>query len=147
MDSQSSDFEELFAAFNARAVKAIVVGGHALAFHGHPRYTKDLDVFLEPDAANAARVLEALTDFGFGSAGLTVEDFARPGPIVQLGVAPNRVDLLTAIDGVTFSEAWAGRVAGRFGRQPVFYLGRDEFLRNKRASGRAQDLADIDAIS
>jgi hypothetical protein len=147
VDSPSSDFEELFAAFNARAVKALVVGGHALAFHGHPRYTKDLDVFIEPSPANALRLLEALVDFGFGSAGLTVDDFATPGPIVQLGIAPNRVDLLTTIDGVTFAEAWAGRVAGHFGSQPAFYLGKEEFIRNKRAAGRAQDLADIDAIS
>lgn len=147
MDNPSSDFEELLACLNARNVKAIVVGGHALAFHGHPRYTKDLDIFVEPTAANAALLLDSLTDFGFGSVGLTVEDFSSPGKIVQLGFAPNRIDLMTAIDGVSFDEAWAGRESGLFGRQPVAYLGRPEFLKNKQAAGRPQDLADIDAIS
>jgi hypothetical protein len=131
---------------NARKVKAVVVGGHALAFHGHPRYTKDLDLFVEPTAENAARLLDALADFGFGGVGLTTDDFSSPGKIVQLGVAPNRVDLMTAIDGVSFDDAWAGRVSGTFGQQPVAYLGRSEFLRNKQAAGRPQDLADIDAI-
>jgi hypothetical protein len=146
VDSPSSDFEELFASFNARSVKAIIVGGHALAFHGHPRFTKDLDVLVEPSAENAGRLLEALESFGFGSLGLTQADFLEQGTIVQLGVAPNRIDILTAIDGVTFEEAWTGRAAGRFGAEPVFYLGREEFLRNKRAAGRPQDLADIDAL-
>jgi hypothetical protein len=147
VDNLSSDFEELLRCFNARHVKAIVVGGHALAFHGHPRFTKDLDVFVEASADNARRIVEALGDFGFGALDLKAEDFSSPGPIVQLGVAPNRIDLMTAIDGVTFDEAWAARVAGKFGGQPVSYLGRTEFLRNKRAAGRPQDLADIDAIS
>jgi len=147
VDVPSSDFEELLRCLNARNVSAVIVGGHALAFHGRPRYTKDLDVFVEPSPANAERLLLALADFGFANVGLTPEDFARPGRIVQLGVAPNRVDLMTAIDGVTFAEAWAGRVAGHFGAQPVFYLGRNEFLRNKQAAGRPQDLADIDALT
>ena len=146
MDKPSSDFEELFRCFNARSVNAIVVGGHALAFHGRPRFTKDLDVLVEPTPANAARLLQALDDFGFGAVGLRAEDFSTPGPIVQLGVAPNRIDLLTVIDGVTFAEAWQNRVAGRFGAEPVFFLGRDEFIRNKQAVGRPQDLADIDAL-
>jgi Nucleotidyl transferase of unknown function (DUF2204) len=142
----TSDFEELFACLNARSVRAVVVGGHALAFHGRPRFTKDLDVFVEPSPANARNLVAALEDFGFGGLGLTLEDFATPGKIVQLGVAPNRIDLLTAIDGVTFEEAWSGRVAGRFGAQMVYYLGRQEFIKNKRAAGRPQDLADLDAI-
>ena len=124
-----------------------MVGGHALAFHGHPRFTKDLDVFVDATPDNAGRLLLALADFGFGEVGLTADDFAAPGKIVQLGVAPNRIDLMTAIDGVTFAEAWAGRAAGRFGTQPVWFLGRDEFLRNKAAAGRPQDLADIDALT
>jgi hypothetical protein len=90
VDGLSSDFEELLKFLNARHVRAIIVGGHALAFHGHPRYTKDLDIFIEPSAANAAAVLQALGDFGFGGVGLTVDDFSSPGKIIQLGVAPNR---------------------------------------------------------
>ena len=147
MDNPSSDFEELFRCLNARSVSAIIVGGHALAFHGRPRFTKDLDVFVAPTEANARRLVQALDDFGFGAVGLRVEDFSQAGRIVQLGVAPNRIDLLTVIDGVTFAEAWEHRVAGHFGDEPVFYLGRDEFIRNKQAVGRPQDLADIDALS
>lgn len=142
----TKDFEELFAAFNARNVRAVIVGGYAFAFHAKPRYTKDIDVFVEPTAQNAASVLAALDDFGFGSLGLTVTDFSSPGQIIQLGQPPNRIDLLTMIDGVSFAEAWAGRVAGRYGEQPVQYIGRAELIRNKRASGRPQDLVDVAAL-
>ncbi|MGB5816592.1 MAG: hypothetical protein WBI27_15470, partial [Thermoanaerobaculia bacterium] len=90
------------------------------------------------------RLMQALDDFGFGDVGLSEGDFSAPGAIVQLGVAPNRIDLITAIDGVTFSEAWQGRVKGRFGSQEVFYLGKAELIQNKRASGRKQDLADLE---
>ena len=110
MDTPSSDFEELFVSLNAKNVRAVIVGGHALAFHGRPRYTKDLDVFVEPSAENAARLIAALDDFGFGGLGLTASDFSAPDKIVQLGVAPNRIDLMTSIDGITFADAWAGRV-------------------------------------
>jgi hypothetical protein len=146
VDIPQSDFEELFRFLAARNVRFLVVGGHALAFHGRPRFTKDVDVLIEPTADNAGRLLLALDDFGFGGLGLTVDDFSAPGPVVQLGVAPNRVDLLTAIDGVTFQEAWDGRVSGRFGAEAVPFLGRTELLRNKRAVGRLQDLADIEAL-
>jgi hypothetical protein len=146
VDNQKSDFEELFGYLTARNVRFVVVGGHALAYHGRPRYTKDLDVFVEPTAENAARLLGALEDFGFGGLGLTEADFDTPGKVVQLGVAPNRIDLLTAIDGVSFDQAWQGRVAGRFGTESVPFLGRRELLANKRAVGRLQDLADIEAL-
>jgi hypothetical protein len=120
------------------------VGGHALAFHAKPRFTKDIDIFVEPSSKNAKRLMQALDDFGFGDVGLNEEDFSKPGAIVQLGVAPNRIDLITAIDGVTFDEAWQGREKGRFGSQDVYYLGKAELIRNKRASGRKQDLADLE---
>jgi len=142
----TSDFEELFKCFNARSVKAVIVGGYAFSFHAKPRYTKDIDLFVEPSPDNARRLLDALDDFGFGELQLTIDDFAKAGVIVQLGVPPNRVDLMTLIDGVTFPEAWAGRVVGMYGSQPVFYLGREELIRNKRASGRTQDLADLEAL-
>ena len=114
-----------------------------MASRGSP---KDIDVFVEPSPENADRLLAALTDFGFGGLGLTFEDFATPGKIVQLGVAPNRVDLLTTIDGVTFGEAWHGRVSGHYGNEMVDYIGRVELIRNKRASGRPQDLLDIEGL-
>ena len=146
MDNQKSDFEELFACLSAKNVRFVVVGGHALAYHSKPRFTKDLDVFVEPTAENAVRVLTALEDFGFGGLGLTAADFDTPGRVVQLGIAPNRIDLLTAIDGVSFDQAWQGRVDGRFGTESVPFLGRRELLANKRAVGRLQDLADIETL-
>lgn len=142
----TKDFEELFACLRRQNVRAVVVGGYAVAFHGQPRFTKDIDVFVEPTPENAERLMAALTDFGFGGLGLTASDFASPGKIVQLGVAPNRVDLLTTIDGVTFDEAWQGRVPGRYGEEAVDYIGRAELIRNKRASGRPQDLLDIEGL-
>lgn len=141
-----SDFSALFACFAAHRVRYLVVGGHAVAFHAKPRFTKDIDVWLETTADNARRVLTALDEFGFGTVGLSEEDFTTPGMVIQLGVAPNRIDLLTAIDGVEFAEAWEGRVEGAFGDQRVSYLGRRELVRNKTASGRAQDLADLEAL-
>jgi hypothetical protein len=120
-----------------------VVGAHAVAFHAKPRFTKDFDLFVEPSEENAARLLRALDDFGFGSLGLGLADFTSPGKVVQLGVAPARIDIATAIDGITFAEAWAGRVAGTYGRQPVWYIGRADLIRNKTAAGRPQDLADL----
>lgn len=141
-----SDFSALFACFAAHRVKYLVVGGHAVAFHGKPRFTKDIDVWVEPTPENARCVLAALDDFGFGSVGLSEADFSTPGMIVQLGIAPNRIDLLTAIDGVEFAEAWEGRVEGAFGDERVSYLGRSELVRNKVASGRAQDLADLESL-
>jgi len=140
------DFEELFVCLNARGVRVVIVGGYALAFHAKPRFTKDIDLFVDPTSANVRQLLLALSDFGFGDVGLTESDFLKPGAIIQLGVAPNRVDLVMAIDGVTFEEAWGGRAGGTYGRQPVCYLGRAELIRNKRASGRAQDLADLESL-
>ena len=131
---------------NARHADALIVGGYAVAFHAKPRFTKDLDLFVDPTADNAGRLLLALKDFGFGDVDLSIQDFTTAGRVIQLGVAPNRVDLMTAIDGVTFAEAWAGRVSGRFGAVPVFYIGKAELVANKRATGRAQDLADLESL-
>jgi hypothetical protein len=131
---------------NAQSVKALIVGGYAVAFHAKPRFTKDIDLLVEPSADNAQRLLRALSDFGFGAVDLAVDDFTTPGRVVQLGNAPNRVDLMTAIDGVSFADAWTGRVSGRFGAVPVFYIGKAELVRNKRATGRAQDLADVESL-
>jgi hypothetical protein len=124
------DFRELLALFNARHVEYLIVSGYALAFHGAPRFTGDLDIFVKPDAANAQRILTALEAFGFASVGLASSDFERPDQVVQLGVPPVRIDLLTSITGVAWDEAWAGRVAGRYGDIPVSYIGRAQFIAN-----------------
>ena len=132
--------------FAAHAVEHLVVGAYALAFHGVPRYTGDLDVLVRPDAANARRVLAALGDFGFASLGLTADDFASPGRVVQLGVAPVRIDIITSLTGVSWDDAWSGRQAGTYGKQRVYYLGRNEYVLNKRAIGRKKDIADLEAL-
>lgn len=139
----SRDFEELFACLRRHDVKALVVGAHAVAFHAKPRHTKDIDVLVEPTEENAARLLRALEEFGFGGLGLTAGDFAREGRVVQLGYPPSRVDLITSIAGVTFEEAWAGRVSGRYGSAEVDFIGRAALIRAKRAAGRPQDEMDL----
>jgi len=141
-----SDFKELLALFNARAVEYLIVGGYALAFHGAPRYTGDLDLYVRPTAENAARIMDALRDFGFGAVGLSESDFIEVDRIVQLGYPPVRIDLVTSISGVSWEEAIRHRVPGNYGGVSVCYLGRDEFITNKRASGRLKDLADIEAL-
>ena len=140
------DFKDLLALFNAHKVDYIIVGAHALAYHGAPRYTGDMDILVRPDSENAQRVLRALDDFGFASLGLTVEDFTSPDKVVQLGVAPVRVDIVTSITGVSWKDAAAGRVAGTYGGLEVYYIGREQFILNKRALGRKKDLADLEAI-
>lgn len=144
--SVSKDFEELLASLNTHEVRALVVGGFAFAYHAKPRYTKDFDIWVDPSPANVERLLRALDDFGFGDVGLKAEDFLSPGRFVQLGYPPNRIDLMTSVPGVTFEEAWEGRVEDLFGETRVFYLGRTDLMRSKKAAGRPQDLADLDVL-
>ena len=140
------DFEELLESFNGNRVEYLIVGGYALAFHGAPRYTGDLDIFVRPTPENAHRLMSSLADFGFGAVGLSEADFSSPGKVVQLGVPPVRVDLITGIEGVAWESAWSGRAAGNYGRVPAPFIGRKEFIENKRAVGRKKDLADIEAL-
>ena len=140
------DFRELFASFNAHKVEYVVVGAYALAFHGAPRFTGYMDILVRPGVRNARRVVAALAEFGFASLGLTVEDFTKTGRVVQLGVAPVRIDLVTSLTGVSWKDAAAGCRPGKYGDLRVRYLGEREFIRNKRAIGRQKDLADIEAI-
>jgi hypothetical protein len=140
------DFRDLLALFNAHEVAYLIVGGYALAFHGAPRFTGDIDLYVRCDHENARRVTAALSDFGFGSVGISVEDFERHDRVVQLGVPPVRIDLITSLTGVSWEQAEAGKVAGTYGDVPVFYIGRREFTANKRATGRRKDLADLEAL-
>lgn len=143
----SRDFQDLLALFASHRVRFIVVGGYAVAAHGHPRYTKDLDIWVEPDPANADRVVAALREFGFGSLGLTQDDFTQTDVVIQLGREPGRVDLLTSISGVEFAECYPKRVPAMFGTTEVPVLDRSSLIANKRSSGRPQDLADADKLS
>ena len=140
------DFRDLLAAFNAQGVEYLVVGAHALAAHGHVRATNDLDVWVRPDPKNARRVLKALQAFGAPLHDLTEADLITPGLIFQIGVPPVRIDVLTAIDGVEFAEAWSARMLAQFADQAVAVLSREHLIKNKRAVGRTQDLADVEEL-
>ena len=140
------DFKELLALFNKHKVEYVIVGGYALAFHGAPRYTGDIDILVHPDTANAHRILAALDEFGFGSVDLTAADFQKPQNVIQLGVPPVRVDIITSLTGVSWEDAYAGRIQGKYADTPVYYIGREQFISNKRAVGRKKDLADLEAL-
>ena len=140
------DFVDLLRAFSAADVRFLVVGAYALAHHGRPRATGDLDVWVDPTPANAAFVMQALAAFGAPLTEVSEADFARPGVVFQIGVPPGRIDVLTELTGLAFADAWAGRERAQFGELAVDYIGRDAFIRDKRATGRAQDLADIEGI-
>jgi hypothetical protein len=140
----NSDFKDLLSTFNAHGVEFLVVGAFALAAHGRIRATGDIDLWVRPSAENAMRVLKALTAFGAPLQDLTVADLSHPGLVFQIGVAPVRIDILTGIDGVEFSDAWSSRLETRVADQPVGVLSVEHMIRNKRAAGRAQDLADLE---
>jgi hypothetical protein len=138
------DFRDLLAEFNVQGVEYLVVGAHALAAHGHVRATKDLDVWVRPDTENAVRVLKALKEFGTPLHDLTETDLARAGTVFQIGLPPLRIDVLTAIDGVSFDEAWNDRLLTKFANEPAAVLSREHLIRNKKAAGRTQDIADVE---
>jgi nucleotidyltransferase DUF2204 len=140
------DFKELLAEFNATGVDYLVVGAHALAAHGHVRATKDLDIWIRPSHDNAPKVLQALASFGAPLHDLTENDLTQPGLIFQVGVPPVRIDLLTSIDGVDFSEAWAERLETTFAAERTAVLSRRHLIENKKATGRLQDLADLEQL-
>ncbi len=139
----SRDWSEFLSALIARRVRFVLVGGHAVAGHGEPRLTEDLDVFVEPTASNAGRLRLALVDFGFGAVAPGVEELATADRIFMLGRKPWRIDILTGIDGVTFRKAWATRVEADFAAKPLYVIGRDALIANKRASARDKDLLDV----
>ncbi len=140
------DFKELLALFNAHKVDYAIVGAYALAYHGAPRHTGDMDIFVRADSENAERILRALREFGFGSLELKPDDFSAPGKVVQLGVAPVRMDIVTSLTGVSWDEIAAGRVVGSYGDVEVQFIGKRQFILNKRALGRKKDLADLEAL-
>ena len=142
----NSDFRDLFAALNAADAEYLVVGALALAAHGHIRATKDLDVWVRASPGNAERVRRALSAFGAPLQDLTVDDLASPNIIFQIGVAPVRVDIITSIDGVEFDEAWSEKLASEYAGETVHVLSRRHLIQNKKASGRLQDLADVEAL-
>ena len=140
------DFRDLFVLLNEHEVEYLVVGAYALAFHGAPRFTGDIDILVRPEPNNAELLLEVLSEFGFPRSQFSIEDFTNQDKIVQLGVPPVRIDIITALTGVSWEEANTHKVAGVFGDVAVHYLGRDQYIKNKRATGRHKDLADLEAL-
>jgi hypothetical protein len=142
----SPDFNELLQTFNAHDVEYLVVGAHALAAHGHVRATKDLDIWVRASPENAMRVTEALRDYGAPLKDLTQDDLNRVGTVFQIGIPPLRIDVITSIDGVEFSDAWSDRFPTTFGDTPVSVISRRHLIQNKKASARLQDLADVEVL-
>lgn len=140
------DFRDLLSALSDTGADYLLVGGHAVMLYTSPRYTKDFDLWVRPSLGNAVKVLAALRAFGAPTADLTAEDLATPGTIFQIGVEPNRVDIITSIDGVAFDAAWPGRRASRYDDVEIAVLGIDDLITNKRASGRPQDLLDVERL-
>ncbi len=146
MEAQK-DFKELLELFNKHNVEYIIVGAYALAFHGCPRYTGDLDILVKPDLNNAKNILASIKEFGFESLSLTAEDFSSPEKVVQLGIPPIRIDLLTSLTALTWEQIESHKVKGEYGDIPVYFIGKDELIINKKALGRHKDLADIESIT
>ena len=139
------DFRDFISLMNANGVEYVIVGSFALSFLGYPRATGDIDLWVRRSPENASKMMKVLDAFGFGGMGVTTADFLGD-KVIQLGQPPVRIDLMTELDGLTSDEVWACKAAGKFGDMPVFYLGRDAFVRNKRALGRHKDLADLEAL-
>ena len=140
------DFAEMLSALSEAGARFLIVGAHALAAHGAPRATGDLDIWVSPTPANARRVMQALTAFGAPLHDLTLDDLTRSDTVFQIGVPPSRVDILTGVSGVQFDDAWLRRVPLDVEGAAVSVISREDFIRNKRATGRPKDLADIEAL-
>lgn len=137
------DFRDILSVFLEEGVEFLLVGAYALAVHGHPRATGDLDLWARPSPENAQRVWRALEKFGAPLSQLTLEDLQKPDLIFQIGVAPRRIDILTSIEGVEFEEAWPARLEVEIDGLRIPVIGREHLIQNKKASGRPQDLADV----
>ena len=143
------DFKELLFAFDAHKVRYLVVGGYAVSFHAQPRATKDLDLFVKPDAANAKAVYDALSQFGAPMDGFRVEDFMKPDLFFRIGTPPLMVDILPAIQGIDFDKAWENRIPVPLGTEvepKAYFIGREDLIQAKLAVGRPQDIADAHAL-
>ncbi len=142
----SKDWREFLELLNSRGVDYVIVGAQSLAFHGRPRYTGDLDILVRPTPENARLLVDLLKQFGFAHSGFKESDFIEPEQMIQLGRVPNRIDLLSSISGVSTDEAFASKVSAELDGIPVYIISKDALIRNKRAVGRKQDLADLEAL-
>lgn len=142
----SQDFREFIELLIKNKAEYLIVGGYAVGIHGHPRYTGDLDIWLNPTQQNAELILKSVNEFGFSSFRLSFEDFTKPGNVIQLGYPPLRIDLLTEIDGVTFGECFKNRKEVTIDNLQVNFIGYQDLLKNKKKSGRPRDIDDIDNL-
>ena len=142
----SKDFKEFIELLNKNDVKYLIVGGYALAFHGYPRYTKDIDFWIWINKENAEKIVKTLTEFGFSSLDFKEEDFLTAGYVVQLGQPPGRIDLLTSVTGLEFEDCYASRVKAVIQGLDVNFINLENFKKNKKAVGRHQDLADLENL-
>jgi len=140
------DYEELLKLFNKNKVRYCIVGAFAVAFYAYPRFTKDMDILVEPNIENAERIIKSLRQFGFKDMKLSERDFAHENRIIQLGYEPIRVDIITSIEGCSFEEIWKNRKASFYGKQRVFFIGINQLIKNKKISNRKQDKADLDVL-
>lgn len=140
------DFADLFELLNKNAVDFLVVGGYAVAFHGAPRFTGDIDIWICPDFGNVRKLLHAIAEFGFSTSGLGPEELVNQKRILQLGETPLQIHIMMAVSGCDWNDAWASRVPGTYSTVPVQFIGREELVRNKRAAGRTKDAADLEAL-
>ena len=140
------DFKDFIALLNRHDVHYLIIGAFAYSFYVEPRYTKDIDILIEQSEENAGKILTSLKDFGFTDISLTKNDFLESGQVIQLGVAPIRIDIITSIKGMDFPEFWENRNIGRYGDIEVFFISKQDLIRCKRASGRKQDLADVEKL-
>jgi len=140
------DYRDMLSALCEAGVEYLIVGAYAMAVHGVPRATGDLDVWIRPSPGNAERAIAALRRFGAPLQDLTASDLCKPGTVFQIGVSPRRIDVLTAIDAVSFDEAWTARTSIRVGALEVWVIGRDALVKNKRATGCTRDLSDAERL-
>ena len=141
------DFKEFIESLNKNSVRYLIIGSFALSYYSEPRYTKDIDLLVDSTASNADRLMTAIREFGFSDIELKSGDFLEPDQVIQLGIAPLRIDLLTSLKGIPFADAWDRRTTGQYGDIPAFYISKQDLIDHKKLVGRKQDLADIEKLT
>lgn len=141
------DFKEFIGSLNKNSVRYLIIGSFALSYYSEPRYTKDIDILVDSTASNADRLMTAIREFGFSDIELGSGDFLEPEQVIQLGIAPLRIDLLTSLKGIPFADAWDRRTTGQYGDIPAFYISKQDLIDHKKLVGRKQDLADIEKLT
>ena len=141
------DFKEFIESLNKNSVRYLIIGSFALSYYAEPRYTKDIDILVDSTASNADRLMTAIREFGFSDIELGSRDFLEPDQVIQVGIAPLRIDLLTSLKGIPFADAWDRRTSGQYGNIPAFYVSKQDLIDHKKLVGRKQDLADIEKLT